>query len=272
MRIIATSDGSEPARRVFPHANRLAKALGADLTVLRVVEQVQADEGAKAAARSEIEAVLTASGISATVQIEAQGRDTDTPGAILRLVEAAAPTLLATDAHGHNAFRRPGPGSVATALLGKAPVPVFLTGTATQAAKEDGTYRLAITTDGSDASAGILKALAPVLGTGKVAVTLVRIVVPRLGDAGRGQAAAEEAQLQTLKAALPANCQATILVETAREFESVPAAIVRAARLCEADAIAMSTHGASAARSFFAGSTALGVLSVSPLPVVLARV
>ena len=157
-------------------------------------------------------------------------------------------------------------------LLRGTELPVMLTGDCiTPPVANDG-YRLLITSDGSPASRDILLALRPLLDGARIQVTLLRIHEPRGGDAGEAvEIAVCQASLAEFANLLPTGPEVTMIVRPSQALEKVDAAIIRVAAEVGADAIATSTHGYSGARHLLAGSTALGVLSRSPVPVIFAR-
>ena len=105
-----------------------------------------------------------------------------------------------------------------------------------------------------------------------VEVTLLRIHVPRLGDHGDAVEAAEAAEaLDRLRQRFPKPEKVRTVVRTIVSVGGVDTAILNAASELGASVIAISTHGHSAKYHVFMGSTALGVLRLSTLPLLLVR-
>lgn len=266
-KIIATTDGSAHSKRIVGHAAALAKALNGELVLLSIVDaNASRDEMA-----SELAATLRHANLEATPLVEALRQDEDVPDAILRIAAEQDASMLAMDSRGHGAIRQALVGSVAMDLLSRTSLPVMLSGENTETPSTTGPYRIVVTSDGSHDSTHIFRALAPLLPTSGVALTLLRVYEPRQGDDEAREMAAAEAQLTQLKTVLPSQVPAEIFVRKIIPGGGVDIAIIEKAREIDANAIALSTHGVSAARHLLMGSTASLLLGRSPVPIILAR-
>jgi nucleotide-binding universal stress UspA family protein len=284
MAVLATTDGSARSLRAIPHAARFARAIATDLYLLRALDpRLDAASQLNISLAAAIEAVsqrweaelartLCDASVDGQPVVRPMLRGEDPNDTILRVAGELGAELVAMDTRGTGAIRHALLGSCAMSLLRGTGLPVMLTGDCISPPLADDRYRLVVTSDGSPASRDILLALRPLLDGARIQLTLLRVYEPRVGDAGEAaETAACEAGLAELAELIPAGPEVTTLVRTVDGLETVDAAIIRVAAELGADAIAASTHGYSAARHLLAGSTALGVLSRSPVPVIFAR-
>ena len=136
-RILVTTDGSSLGHQALSHADTLARALGADLSVLYVQPDpiptvaeayayvpenaVQQQEEAMLALRDELRARLP----HADLRLErASGRPV--PRLILEAAKTLGADLIVMSTHGRGGLSRALLGSVAEAVAHHAPVPVLL--------------------------------------------------------------------------------------------------------------------------------------------------
>lgn len=284
MAVLVTTDGSARSLRAIPHAARFARSIATDLYLLRALDpRLDAASQLNISLAAAIEAVsqrweaelaqtLRDASVDGQPMVRPMLRGEDPNDTILRVARELGANLVAMDTRGTGAIRHAVLGSSAMSLLRGTALPVMLTGDCiTPPVANDG-YRIVVTSDGSPASRDILLALRPLLDGARIQVTLLRIYEPRVGDPGEAaEIAACQASLAELANLLPGGPGVTTLVRPPQAREKVDAAIIRVAAEVGADAIAASTHGYSAARHLLAGSTALGVLSRSPVPVIFAR-
>lgn len=211
---------------------------------------------------AQLRAELVRRQIEARVIVHRLKLGVDVHDAIARRAEEEGADMIAIQARATGAIRHILTGSVAMGVVGKTRLPVMITGPQVSAPTSDSVYRIAVTSDGSDASAGIIPHVARLCeGNPQIEVVL-------LGVAEDGQADAQAA-LESLGAQFPAGT--TVDVRTGARTRDVPERILELAAAAEADAIAMASHGHGALRRLIAGSVALAVLGRSPLPVILAR-
>ena len=131
--ILVPLDGSTRAESALPVAARVARAYGASITPLRVVETI-ADHGAY------LQPMIDDEKAEATSYLEGIARSTELAGIETRsviLVGAVAPSILAAIltsradlvvmcSHGYTGVKRWALGSVAEKLARHAPVPFFI--------------------------------------------------------------------------------------------------------------------------------------------------
>lgn len=284
MALLVTTDGSARSLRAVPHAACFARAVGSDLYLLRALDP-RLDAASQlnirladaiAAVSQHWEADLARSLRDASIEgrpvVRPMLHGEDSSDTILRVARELGANMVAMDTRGAGAIRHAVLGSCAMSVLRATELPVMLTGDCITTPLTDDGYRLVVTSDGSPASRDILLALRPLLDGARIQVTLLRIYEPRLGDAGEAaETAACQASLGELANLFPAGPEITTVVRPLHALEKADAAIIRVAAEVGANAIAASTHGYSAARHLFAGSTALGVLSRAPVPVIFAR-
>lgn len=274
MKILVTTDGSDASWDVAPHAAAFARATGGELLLMRVLDplvdvgSVLAVDLEEAVARvsAEWEAQLRAEvarrGIEAQVIVHQLRRGMDVHDAIAGRAEAEGAGMVAIQAKGTSPIRQVLVGSVAMGVVGKTTMPVMVTGPHLGAPASDDVYRIAMTSDGSAASAAIVPHVARLCeASPQIQVVLLRVV-----EDGHGEA---EAELERLRAQLPAGT--SVDLRAAPKTRDVPARIIELAAQAEADAIAMASQGHGALRHLIAGSVTLAVLDRSPLPVILAR-
>ena len=282
--ILVTTDGSQPSRRVLPHATRLAAACGGRITLARVLNPL-VDLGSELAThvaaaagrvaeewRIALDASLAASGVEGAGLVVVQQHGEDTHDAILRAAAEQQAAIIAIHSRGAGALRHALLGSVAMGVLGDSEYPVMLTGEHVEAPSHEGTYKLLMTSDGSASSLAIVRVLAPLLEGKDVAIKLVRVCEPRSGRPGpEAEQESCRQQLESVRRLLPAGIACECDCSAAAHEQPTAQVIVEAALTADADAIAMSTHGHGALHHLLAGSVALDVLARSPLPTILAR-
>ena len=272
MRLLVTSDGSERSFRVFAHAARFARATSASVTLARVLDPLIDCAGELAERldvavdritqrwREELTAAAAACGLQAEVAVWEHVRGEDTAVCLERMTAALGFDTLAMDTRGAGAIRHALFGSVALHLLGHSKLPVLVTGPAVAPPRPGGRYGVLATTDFSPAAGAALPVLRDLAAGPGVAITLAHI-------AAVGDAAGPRESLERLRTEL-AFPVSTELREVPRGA-GIDTAIIAEAASIGADLIVMATHGHSAARHLVAGSVALGVVSRSPVPVLL---
>jgi nucleotide-binding universal stress UspA family protein len=284
MAILVTSDGSPQSRRILSHAARFAESCGQGLLLVRVLSQATdlggdragdvetATRNVSAAWEEGLRGQLAGIGAAGEAAVVVARHGEDTEAALLRTATERGAVMVAMQSRGAGALRRALIGSVALGVLRHSHLPVMMGGQRLDDVRRAEGYHLVLTSDGSEASADVVRALAPLLAGTAVRVTLLRAWEPRSGRAGPAEEQeCAKANLESLRALLPAGQEVATEVTVAHDGERAPAAIVRAARALGADALGMSTHGHGALRQLVAGSVALGVLEESPLPVILGR-
>lgn len=284
MKLLVTTDGSARSLVALPHAASLARATGSTITLVRVLDQfmdlgkhlaVKLDDAAALATaewEASLAAALRSAGVEGDLLVAKKVHGEETWDTILRAASEQGASLIAMDSRGTGAIRHALLGSVAMGLLGRTKLPVMVTGPRIQptvnptASPADG-YHVVATSDGSPASLAVLRALRPLAESTGLTVTLLRLCWP----AARHSAEDCAAQLRSFRSELPASARVTEVVREMTLTDGAAPAIVAVAGELGASAIAIATHGHSAAYHLFGGSTALGVVSQSSVPVILAR-
>lgn len=280
MKILVTTDGSPRSLTAVPHAAALARATGSTLTLVRVLDQlmdlgdhlaVKLDDAvARATAdwEARLAAALQSAGVEGDAVVVKKEPREDTWRTIIRAADDQGATLIAMDSRGAGAVRHALMGSVSMGILGHTSLPVMITGPSIQPmASQANGYHIVATSDGSPASLAVLRALRPLAESANVNVTLLRLCWPGASHSSEDCAA----QLRSFRAELPDSARVTEVVREMTLTDGAAPAIVAVAGELGASAIAIATHGHSAAYHLFGGSTALGVVSQSPVPVILAR-
>ncbi|HEX5416314.1 MAG TPA: universal stress protein, partial [Chloroflexota bacterium] len=123
--ILVPLDGSKLAERALAIARDLAGALGARLTLLRVIAPNAAGEGGEAQADAETYLRDVAKRLGGS-EVTADVRSGDAAPVILAEVEQRGIDLIAMSTHGRSGIGRWIYGSVADEVVRHAPVPVVL--------------------------------------------------------------------------------------------------------------------------------------------------
>ncbi|MEP7214615.1 MAG: universal stress protein [Anaerolineaceae bacterium] len=280
MRVLVTTDGSERSLRALPHAAAFARATGSQLTLARVLDPLldladQPGLSLEAAAKSAmpgwqsaIAAILAKTGVDGDALVIRKARGEDIWETVLRAAEETGASLIAMDSRGAGAIRHALFGSVALDLVAHTELPIMVTGPSIQPPAPRESYRIVATSDGSPASLAVVRALGPLLETGCVDVTLLRLCWPAGPDHSAEDCAA---QLKKLRQALPGSERVNEEVRELMLIDGAAPAIISVSEELGASALAVATHGHSAAYHLFGGSTALGIVERSPLPVILCR-
>lgn len=285
MKLLVTTDGSERSLRVLPHAALFARSLGAEIVLSRVLDPRQdlasdrstrvrdAVTNVSAQWKAELEGLMTAREIAGTVHIAVREGATDIGDMVVATANEVGAALIAMDTRGRGALRQALFGSVAMSVLKNANVPVMVTGDRVGEPAERATpYHLVVTDDGSPGAAQTVQDLASILIPGRVRVTLLNVYEQGATGPGRHESAeAARAYLETLRTHVPAGVQSAVHVEEVTRLGGIDTAITEFAMREGANAIASATHGHSARRQLIAGSTALGAVRQSPIPVILER-
>ncbi|MEX2160119.1 MAG: universal stress protein [Dehalococcoidia bacterium] len=264
--IAITTDGSERSTHVFPHAAKLAAALGWPLGLLHVL----GPDDEPGQVEDDLRNMMDVAGIEAARAVIERTKEEDVASAILRAANELGARILAMDSRGHGALHHVLSGSVAMSVIGRSTIPLLLTGPKAEVPVQSEAFRVLVTADRSPASEGILSALQPLLSS--LQVTLLMVFVPELADRGdRVELASCHQYLQDVQNRLLSGLRCDVVVKRAGAPRDVAPIIVNTAMEVRASAIAMSTRGHAARQHVIFGSTAADVLGQSPLPLLLAR-
>jgi nucleotide-binding universal stress UspA family protein len=260
----------------------LAGALGEPVRVVRVLHPLldvgdefgpSISDAADAVAerwREGLALHLRTIGIEAEPSVEIVGRKESVSDTIVRLCREVQPVVVAMNSRGGGALRHLLIGSTALAVLGKVDVPVMLTGPRAETPPAASEYRIAITSDATDAAVAAVSRFASMFAGTAVQASLLGVYSPAFGDDDPMQEMGDaRSHLEKLRDRFSADTHLRTEVVNAEGYESTAHAIVRGAAGIGASAIGMATHGHSMIRHLVAGSTAMGVLKQSPLPVLL---
>jgi nucleotide-binding universal stress UspA family protein len=224
------------------------------------------------AATADASKALSSAGIDGTPLATTLQENESVSRAIVRVAGEQGAAMLAMDTRGHGALHHALHGSTALEVLAHTELPVLLTGAGLADTPVANPYHVLICTDGSFASHEVMRALAPLLTPGRFKVTLLQ-VHERDPDAAAETAEVAEidVQLNSLGALFGDGLDIQTRVREIARLGGVDTAIIEEARHLGASAIALSSHGTTARRHLFAGSTALQLLGRSPLPMLMAR-
>ncbi|MEO8540375.1 MAG: universal stress protein [bacterium] len=285
MKFLVCTDGSERSIATLPHVSQLASVLSAEVILVRVLDPrvdgagvVATDlewalQQVEASWKKEMDSSLAESGAIGRVTVVRRGWGNDVANAIVVAANGESADLIALSSRGSGALRHALLGSVAMNVISGSPIAVLVAGPkiAPPEPLGDG-YHLAITSDGSPAAWSVLPGLVPMLeGGGAIRVTLVEVATPQ------GEETATEAKLRAtddlcaLRERLPKGVTTSIEVRMAQPGVGIDTALRSILRDIRANSVAMATHGHSALRHLVAGSTALGLIAKSELPVILVK-
>lgn len=283
MKLLVTTDGSERSRCILPHAARLARAYDAEMVLLRVLDPrsdaagvvapglAEAVGEVRARWEAELRGLLADAGVSGEAMVVERRWGEGVPAAIHRAADETGAALVAIASRGAGALRHAVLGSVALDVVARADLPVMTLGGCPPAPGREGPYRLLVTTDGSPASRSVIAGMAPLLVPARLQVTLLEVAILRVQETEPQAKARVLPGLQALRSELPGWLDIDFRVPVVPPGAGIDTAIIEAAVAVGADAIAMATHGYSARRHLVAGSTALGVVRLAPVPVILVR-
>jgi nucleotide-binding universal stress UspA family protein len=252
--VVVPLDGSAVAERALRPATTLARHLGAELELLRVVPGASDVEPARQRLAE------LASGIDVPVRppyvIEG-----DWPAECIANAGDEAGTLICLSSHGAGGLREVVLGSVATDVLRLSTRPVLVVGPAAGADREV-TRPVVVCVDGSTTSEAVLPAASAWVDATGAACWVVTVLEPDVAlpaddvvESGYVRQVAERlgAEFEVLHGSHPDE------------------AIVGFARSLPAGVIAMATHGRTGLARVVAGSVAMGVVRHAPCPVLLLR-
>jgi len=284
MNVLVTTDGSERSLRILPHASLLAESLGGELMLTRVLDPRQdvADEMAPSVREAtervqtrwetELQRLLEVRNLPGRPLVTVRDGNTDISRCIVASADDIDAAVIAIDSRGRGALRRALLGSVAMDILARTERPVMVGGDQLEQPQTTASpYHIVVLDDGSESARKILPSLEPLFVPGEVRVTLLNIFEANPRGGGHTSLTAAQSHLESLREALPAGIDSSIHVEEIAKLGGIDSAAVAFATREGAHAIALATHGHSAARTIFAGSTGQGLLRQSPIPVIMRR-
>jgi len=284
MKILVTTDGSGHSVSVVYHADRLARALGGRVTFLRVLDPLIDCAGVRATNLQEAANLvagqwtaemvdrLTGMRIEGDALVARKAHTEEIPAAILRIAAEEQVACIAMASRGAGLLRHALLGSTALGVLSHTRVPLLLAGDGIARPERDDAYHFLLASDGSPDSLRAFDAVAALVANRPLRVTLVRVHQPRLGDRGDTvEMAAARDELEALCARLPEQSRSEPIVTRAEKLGGVDSAILETARYVGATSISLATHGYSRAYHVLMGSTALGLLKRSTLPLLVVR-
>ena len=284
MTVVVTTDGSEESLTVLSHGARLGRALNEELVLLRVLDPLLDAKGVLAPSlheavkivterwQAELEQVLAVREAGGKVHIAHRVHGEETPDTVLNAARSLGASVIALHSHGAGKLRRAFVGSIAMEVLKKAEHPLLVSGPESQPPHNHDPYHVFFAFDGSPAGDAALDRIGPVVEQAKARVTMFQATLPTPHAVGNPtDAAAARQHLEGLAGRYGGPGEVGIGVGEAPAPAAIPELVIEEARAVGANAIAMSTHGHSARYQIAAGSVAVGVVSRSPMPVLLAR-
>ncbi len=307
-RILIPLDGSTRAESAIPVAARIARAYGASITLLRVVETPVEYGSHPTPPASYAKEAINADLAEATSYLETVAKAEELAGievATKALFGAVAPTIIAAAkinhsslvvmcSHGYTGFKRWMLGSVADHIARHSTTPVLILRESAPvpaiAAKQP--VRALVALDGSPLSEAVFEPVAYLVSALAASTSqqgelhLLRVVDLPFGsgklksqtyiDSKTRDEAIKVAQdyLETLSAHLKMGGLANLDIAVKTKVESDPdvaEAIIKQTEDGPVDLIAMATHGRGGMRHFVMGSVTERVLHHSKLPLLIVR-
>jgi nucleotide-binding universal stress UspA family protein len=267
--VVVPLDGSSTAEAAIPPARALARAVGAELELLRIVEPNEAAEVAEAHAYLEaIAASITSVGVRPPMVIEA-----DRPAECIANAGEAEDTLVCLSSHGGSGVRRALLGSVAEDVLRLLGRPLLIVGPEVRFGESFDGLAL-VCSDGSGAADAVLPVaerwcrelgLTPwFLSVIDPAAVPVGSVVSDPPSDTVEWAHVEQLARRWSEAGLEPGWDVVV------ERKPVEAIVDRAASQPTA-LVALATHGRTGLARLALGSVAAGVIRNAPCPVLVTR-
>lgn len=264
---VATLDGTEPSTSVLRAVAPIARAFGAPLTLLSVLERPDIPPARKPWLEG-VAAGLRDQEIETAVELRV-GAPADE---ILAFVREKAPALLAMATHGRRGLERLRLGSVAEEVLRKVDVPVFLARPETAATRGQAWI---VALDGSPASEKILPdAVRLAKATGR-RLELASVALPAVTAGGVGEfpmyfpVEDPEPYLKGLRERLSKEGVDAKPVALSGRAAS---ALLTYAGESNAAGLALTTHGRSGLKRVLLGSVAEELVRSAPCPLLIRRI
>lgn len=278
-RILVPLDGTAESNAALPAARTMARATGASVVLLQVLEspESRAQAGEATDKLTRVANELAASG----VQVESAVRPGQAADEILQQVGEQRADLVVMRTRGQSGIQRAVMGSVAEHLLSRSDVPIIMLRPGGR--RMDRVANLLVPVDGSPGGA---LALASAVGLAKATgaqIRLIEVVVPMVFQAlvpNEGPMYFDPAwDDEALSAAQTyVDGMVTRLRQSgaeakgeARMAPDVPGSIVHAAEEHTSDLIMMSTHALTGIQRAVLGSVADAVMRSAACPVLLLR-
>jgi nucleotide-binding universal stress UspA family protein len=298
-RVLLTLDGSDAAARAIAPVTEWARALSAEVTLVRV----QPSSGAEAAAymyedrpaeqREAVQSLETAAahlrhaGIHATLSTP-----TGHPAqCIAEVARERDVDIIAMATHGRSGVSRVVLGSVATETLQRAAVPMLLIGVKPPSAASPDRLQqsetaqrrpmtLLVPLDLTDKADAVLPEVSTIASACDADVILLNVYLPivELGrvvtesrEEGLAYLTTERRMFLERKAEELRGLRVTVRVEALPHGEELDGAIARVADECKATMVVLATGRLSSTAGVLLGSVAQGVLARSPCPVTIVR-
>jgi len=278
--ILLATDDQQVAQKSLAATSLLAKELGSAITILRVLSPTaSAAEQEKAAVDlHEVRERLAAQGVSVSTSL----RDGDPAEEILAEAVLSGVDLLVMGTRGLSGLKRALLGSVTSAVIAKAPIPILLV--APDSLSLSSLETLMVPMDGSTGSKNALRVAERLAQSAGARLVLAQVVVPvslyayaalteepaAYVDPDWEQRALVEAREYVSRTAADLSA-AGIRSEGVARIGDVSGALADIAQSRHADLVVMATHGRSGAARAVLGSIADEMVRESRLPILLVR-
>jgi nucleotide-binding universal stress UspA family protein len=262
--IAVTLDGRDTSTRVLDVAAPLARALGASLRVITVLEK---DDDADLRAAWLREALKELK----DVDVQVETRSGDAAREILACVREREPLFLAMTTHGRRGLERLRVGSVAEEVVRGSDLPLVLARPDTASARGE---PLLVALDGSPHAERVLPDVVRIAKAQARPLELVSVALPVVTAGGVGEFPMyfpqddPEPYLKGVAARLAGE---GVPVKTVALSGRAAVALVEYARERKAGFLALTTHGRGGLRRALLGSVAEEVLRTAPCPVIVRR-
>jgi nucleotide-binding universal stress UspA family protein len=250
LRILVPVDGSPGSEAILPALLPLVRSRPSEITLLRVVEEPDLADAARAALHHSARGLLL-DGIRAVSRLE-WGRPADEIDYLARPIRH---DLLAMATHGRAGLRRAFLGSTAEDVLRRARIPVLLNRPG--GGVGDWT-KIVLALDGSPLAEDVLQDVEPLALALKATVHVLHVTAPNVPE-------------PDLASVFERLAERGIPAIPARAVGAPAAGITRYLEESRAGLLAMTTHGRSGLARALAGSVAEDVIRSSPVPVLVRR-
>jgi nucleotide-binding universal stress UspA family protein len=278
-RVLVPLDGTTDSATALPPARTIARATGAEMTLLRIVppEAYDADRAAAKEARQYLRQIADELVKGGTYAATETRLGANPAKEIVREVTAGAADLVVMTTHGRGGLARVALGSVAEGVLAHSPVPVMLLRPGGR--RMEYVKAIVVPVDGTPAASLALSVAAPLAQTTGAKLVLLQVVLPSAYYYLEGLTPIDLRTDETMLAAAQSYVSglvqrldlAGIAAEGRAVLGRVSEQIVETADTMEANLIIMSTHALTGPMRTLLGSVADEVVRAAHQPVLLVR-
>ena len=266
LRILVPMDGSPASESILPALLPIVRSRASEITVLRVVEDLESVDAARADLHR-IARTLLMDGVRTVSRLE-WGRPADE---IDHLARPSRHDLLAMTTHGRSGLSRAVLGSTAETVLRRAKIPLLLN---RPGSRVGDWRRIVLALDGSARAEEVLGDLEPLAAALRATVHVLHVTppMPAMPEIHAISLLPPQPDLGPYIAAICKRLEERGIRAVPANLRDHPAAgIHRYLTENGAGLLALTTRGRSGVERMFAGSVAEEVIRASPVPVLVRR-